>query len=585
MNACEVLRVQSSSGPSVRFADSVKSSSAYSPPRLPGPIDLRLDANEGPLHDIVRQVLREEAQSDNVRWYPSTSRVVKALAALHEVEESRVIVTAGGDELIERACRVMLQPGRNVVLATPTFEIFSRCATHMGAQVRQCSWDGEFPQQAMLEAVDADTAMIVIVSPNNPTGEVVDFGVVERLARAAPNALIVLDLAYVEFADVDPTALAVRYDNLLVVRTFSKAFGLAGVRVGYGIASSRVVSALRSIGLPYSVSHHSLAIVEQLLPFRDVVAKENAMRVTNERIDLTRLLKSVGCTCTQSQGNFVLARFPSRRAAEWVWRGLGSLGIAVRWFPTTKGLEACLRITCPGNADEYARLAHALHTCMRPQALLFDMDGVIADVSQSYRQAIIQTAETFGVTVTRADVIAMKAAGNANNDWVVTQRLLERAGIKATLDEVRARFEAIYQGAGAAVGLRTTERVIPTRAMLETLAARRPLAIVTGRPRGDCERFLREHDLGDLFPVRVCMEDAAAKPNPEPVTRAMRLLSVTRAWMLGDTRDDIEAARAAGVVGIGVRPPGAEDTLTQTLESAGAADVIDSVDALLEVLL
>ncbi|MFN5945326.1 MAG: TIGR01548 family HAD-type hydrolase [Phycisphaerae bacterium] len=570
--------------PSVRFADSVKSSAAYSPPKLPGPIDLRLDANEGPLHPRVRQVLQESSQPDAVRWYPSTSRVAMALAASHGIDECRVIVTAGGDELIERACRVMLQPGRNIVLAVPTFEIFARCATQAGAQVRQCLWNGAFPRQAMLDAVDAGTAMIVIVSPNNPTGEVVDYQIIEQIAKLAPQALIMLDLAYVEFADSDPTSSALQHDNVLVLRTFSKAFGLAGVRVGYGLASARVIAALKSVGLPYSVSQQSLSVVERVLPERDIVAKDIAMRVRSERGDMTRLLASIGCSCTKSQANFVLARFPSKQLAEWTWRALGSMGIAVRWFPATKGLEACLRITCPGDADEYARLAHALHTSVRPQAVLFDMDGVLADVSQSYRQAIIATAKTYGITVSRADVAAIKAAGNANNDWVVTQRILQHAGIDASLEEVRARFEAIYQGTDDAPGLRSTERLIPAREVLERFASRLPLAIVTGRPRADCERFLREHGLTDLFPVQVCMEDATPKPSPAPLARAMKLLGVTRAWMLGDTRDDIDAARAASIVGIGVLPPGADEGLTQILERAGAAAVVGSLDGVLEVL-
>jgi HAD superfamily hydrolase (TIGR01548 family) len=216
--------------------------------------------------------------------------------------------------------------------------------------------------------------------------------------------------------------------------------------------------------------------------------------------------------------------------------------------------------------------------------VLFDMDGVLADVSQSYRQAIIATAKTYGITVSRADVAAIKAAGNANNDWVVTQRILQRTGIDASLEEVRVRFEAIYQGTDDAPGLRSAERLIPSREVIERFASRLPLAIVTGRPRADCERFLREHGLTDLFPVQVYMEDATPKPSPEPLTRAMKLLGVTRAWMLGDTRDDIDAARAASVVGIGVLPPGAEEGLTQILESAGAAAVVSSLDAVLEVL-
>lgn len=568
----------------IRFASRTQSVGEYNPPRLLGPIDLWLDANEGPLHDAVKQALREVGDKVTAQRYPSTESLAKSIAMLHGVDASQVLVTAGGDEVIQRACRASLESGRNIVIAVPTFDVFTRCAMQEGAEVRECVWQDNFPLQAMLDAIDSDTGMIVIVSPNNPTGDVVDFADVVRLACAAPHALVVLDLAYVEFAASDPTKQALAIENLLVLRTFSKAIGLAGLRVGYGLGAAPVIAALRKVGLPYTVSQHSIATIERLLPRCDEIARDASARVRLERGDLISTLSDLGCVCTRSEANFVLAKFTNSRQAQWVWRALGSLGIAVRRFPATPGLESALRITCPANATAFARLIRALRTSMTPQAVLLDMDGVLADVSQSYRQAILATTATFGVQVTRMDIAAMKARGDANNDWVLTQRMLEQRGIDAPLSEVRDRFERVYQGSVAVPGLRLRETLIPRRNTLQRLAQRLPLAVVTGRPRADCLRFLDEQKLCDLFSAVVCMEDAPAKPDPGPVTIALRVLGCERAWMVGDTRDDIDAARAAGVVGIGVIPPSADGGLLQTLEHAGAAAVLDGVDAILEML-
>ncbi|OQS06078.1 imidazoleglycerol-phosphate dehydratase [Thraustotheca clavata] len=235
-------------------------------------------------------------------------------------------------------------------------------------------------------------------------------------------------------------------------------------------------------------------------------------------------------------------------------------------------------------------------------ALLWDMDGVLAEVSRSYRAAILQTAAAFGAKITDADVEAAKLAGDANNDWVLTHRLVHSKlpSSKATLEEITSKFEEIYQGTAAAPGLCSLETLITTKGLLVELNRRlsKGMAIVTGRPRKDCDKFLRDHGLESLFPVRVCMEDCPPKPSPAPILLALQQLNVTaaQAAMLGDTVDDITAAVRASVVSYGVLTPGAhasailENTtapIEQKLLSVGAKRVLrpGCVELLDEVLL
>jgi HAD superfamily hydrolase (TIGR01548 family) len=216
-----------------------------------------------------------------------------------------------------------------------------------------------------------------------------------------------------------------------------------------------------------------------------------------------------------------------------------------------------------------------------PEALLFDLDGVLVDVSRSYRRAIVETARSFGVRLTAERVAAAKRAGDANNDWVVTRRLVAAAGVDAPLDEVTRRFEALYQGDGARPGLCEDERPLCDRALLEALARRRPLGVVTGRPRRDALAFLERFGLGGLFGAVVTMEDAPAKPSPAPVRLCLERLGVGHAWLVGDTPDDVRAARAAGVVPLGVVAPGdARRDAEAALFAAGAARVLGSLDEL-----
>jgi HAD superfamily hydrolase (TIGR01548 family) len=279
-----------------------------------------------------------------------------------------------------------------------------------------------------------------------------------------------------------------------------------------------------------------------------------------------------------SQANFVLVELAD---AAWVWEALAGLGIAVRRFPGRQGLEQSLRIACPGNAADFARLQHALLAVLEPQALLFDMDGVLADVTGSFDTAIIRTAASFGVTLHVSDVWKAKEAGRANNDWELTRRLMAARGVDEQLEVITERFEEIYQGTVDAPGLCELESTIPPRPVLDRLAVRLPLAVVTGRPRRDALRFLERCGLEQYFRVLIAMEDAPRKPDAAPVLLALERLGLQRAWLLGDTPDDIVAARSAGVVPIGVVAPGhPPDAMRRALMEAGAARVLADLSEL-----
>jgi len=198
---------------------------------------------------------------------------------------------------------------------------------------------------------------------------------------------------------------------------------------------------------------------------------------------------------------------------------------------------------------------------------------------------MIATAAAFSVTITMQDIERALRAGDAANDWIVTQRLVTAGGGQADLETVTARFQDLYLGTSGSPGLRERERLIVPPALLERLFKRLPLAVVTGRPRGEARWFLERMKIADLFRAVVCMEDAARKPDPAPVRLALERLRVRRAWMVGNTPDDIRAAAGAGVVPLGVVAPGDDLTATAAaLTDAGAARVLDRVADLEELL-
>jgi len=193
------------------------------------------------------------------------------------------------------------------------------------------------------------------------------------------------------------------------------------------------------------------------------------------------------------------------------------------------------------------------------------MDGVMAEVSRSYRGAIIETCKHFlnSAVVTNEVVSTKKAAGGCNNDWVLSRDLIKEYGEEGqdvpTLEEVTERFELLYQGDGDVKGLHSLETLIPVKGLLVELRRRCPgkMAVVTGRPRSDCDKFLKLHGINDLFDTCVCMEDGPAKPDKFPVFKACQDLNVDPkdAVMVGDTPDDIRAGLAAGTRAVAVATP------------------------------
>jgi imidazoleglycerol-phosphate dehydratase len=234
-----------------------------------------------------------------------------------------------------------------------------------------------------------------------------------------------------------------------------------------------------------------------------------------------------------------------------------------------------------------------------PKCILWDMDGVLAEVGASYRLAIIRTAAHFGVTVSDEAIREAKNAGNANNDWVLTQRLVNasKGAGAVSLQAVTDKFQALYIGENGGTGLRDSESLIPNRAFLMAASKKYPMAIVTGRPRDECKFFLEQHGLTDLFKVSICMEDGPPKPSPAPVLSALDQLGLRNApgfsYMIGDTVDDVKAALAAhaDVVGLGFLPPSestpflAKVALVDALYQAGCARVLFDMRQLEEILM
>ncbi|MFZ5647615.1 MAG: histidinol-phosphate transaminase [Bacillota bacterium] len=318
--------------PGLLVREDLKDMEPYEAYYAPGII--RMDANENP-HDFpdeVKEYIFAQIGPQFFGRYPDSSAygLVSDLAGYYGVEKERILVGNGSDELI---LNIMLAfgVGRKVFIASPTFSMYGIHARVAGAVPVNVPRGGNFEVEVdgMLKAAGDDTGVIIICNPNNPTGNATDPQDIEKIARSV-KSLVVVDEAYMEFGGVSSIPLLERHPNLLVMRTFSKAFGLAGLRVGYLLASREVVSELRRIKQPFNVNSFSQAAARAALEFSELF-QERIKRILGDRADLDRRLKEIpGVKVYPSVANFLF--FSTEKPAEEVYRRLLDERVMIRFI-------------------------------------------------------------------------------------------------------------------------------------------------------------------------------------------------------------------------------------------------------------
>ena len=344
-------------------APGIQRINTYAPTRSSTRCDIDLSGTEA--GDILPMLAEPVPAGELLRAasYPDTRALAESLGSrilpgLPTIDQ--ILVTAGADDALDRACRAMLSAGRSAIVTNPTFEMIPRYATLAGAELRAVSWpSGELPADEIIALADERTTLVAIVSPNNPTGAVASIDAIRQVHEALPSALILVDLAYVEFADEDITADALALPRIVVTRTLSKAWGLPGLRVGYAIGTREVVGWMQRAGGPYPVSAVSVAIAQRALSTCADWKDANVRAVRRNRARLAGVLESLGTPGLPSQANFVTI---AGDRARFVYETLAASGIATRLLPGSDVTR--VRITVPTDDVVYERLERTLRSAL-----------------------------------------------------------------------------------------------------------------------------------------------------------------------------------------------------------------------------
>ena len=335
---------------------------------------VKMASNENPLgtSPLVQERVCKAAGTMFRYIQSGAPRLVEAVAQFFQVPSACVVLGNGSDEVIDLLIRACPTPGiHNVVTCTPCFSLYTLQSKLCGVALREVPLnpDFSFPWQAMRAAVDESTALVFITTPDNPSGfcppreEVLAFA-----ASLPPTCLLVVDEAYIDFCENEQESsllpLLATLPNVVVLRTFSKSFGLAGMRLGFGVMSQKLATCLCAIRPPFSVN--ILAEVAGITALEDTAFRAATMHtVKTGRAYLQEQLTALGCTVFPSQANFLMFRLPQgcTKQAKEVFASLLERGIIIRPL-TSYNLADHLRVTV-GTAEENALFVQELAGVLR----------------------------------------------------------------------------------------------------------------------------------------------------------------------------------------------------------------------------
>ncbi len=537
---------------------------------------MKLDFNEnliGPSPKVLDAI--KKIDKETIMLYPAYESLTTAIAQYQGISQDMVLPTNGADEALNYIINTFVEPDENIVTVTPSFlmsKIYSRIT---GAEYREVEYQEKwvYPIDEILSAIDAKTKLIIVTTPNSPTGELVLDENLLKVIENAQNALVMIDETYASYANKSYVYLAKEYSNVAIIKSMSKDFAIAGLRLGYIISDRQNINYVRTIASPCNVNNiASIAAIAALSDRRHLEMVKSEIEKSKKY--MIESLSDIA-TVYPSDANFLCIDFGDKAQA--VYERLLLNNIKTKMY--TEGiLENHFRLTVPPLLQ-----AKKLVDIIKPKNLIvFDMDGVLIDVGNSYRLAVKKTYEYFSGQELRIERIQeAKNLGGLNNDWDLTEYLLLEEGIILEKQFIIDKFQEFYFGENGE-GLIQNEELLICKNILKSLAKNHHLAIFTGRPKKEAIFSLEYFGIKNLFSSIVTMDNLdedLQKPNPYGLFMIMSKLKPKNVFYLGDTLDDMIAAHEAKVNAVGVLPPQDKTkNLKKLLKLNGAMVVLNNVN-------
>ena len=316
----------------------------YHPP-LAGRDALRLDFNENTFAASPKVIERlRQVTAEGLTKYPEREGVERVTAAHFGLQADQVLLTNGVDEAIHLVCAALLEEDDEVLISTPTFFMYEVSASMMTGRLNKVQTDESlaFPYEKFLAAITPQTKLIVVCSPNNPTGAVVSREQLLAICAAAPWAAVMVDEAYYHFHGDTVMGDVGKVPNLLVARTFSKAYGLANLRIGLLAGGAELMKYMRKVSSPYNVNGVALDCLPVALA-DDAYVRWYAEQVNTGRARMMDGLRTLGVDFFPSHANFVLMKIGAKHRE--LVTAMRARGVLLRDRSTDPGCDGYVRIT------------------------------------------------------------------------------------------------------------------------------------------------------------------------------------------------------------------------------------------------
>jgi histidinol-phosphate aminotransferase len=531
---------------------------AYSPPLEGRRGKIRLDFNEN---------------TEAKKWgiYPEYKRLMSSLSGFYDLPEKNIFISNGTGEAIFLISFTFIEPGKDKALVfNPTFALIPHYLKISGSKLNQLSLEQDLKYNISLieKELKKKFKIVMLASPDNPTGAQINKENIKKWCSGYPETLFVIDEAYAEYSEGSAIDLIKKYNNLIIIRTFSKAWGLAGLRFGIVLADSSIIRELLKVRTPYSINSQAVETVINCLIQKNKIIKK-ARELLIRKKDVIRSVENLGYKTHSGGGNFFLIKtgVENKIFCEYFKKN----NILVRDQSDKHLLNGYVRVTV-GTKNENERFLKTLKKYNKERAVIFDLDDTLVDVSKSYDHTILTIVnKNTSEKITRKDIYKIRSEGGFNDDWVTIHELLKRRRVNKDLTDIINESREFYLKIA-----RDKELLLINKELLKLLAERFRIYVFTGRPHNEYDKIWG-NKLNKYFTKVYCVDDFKGlkpKPSPEMLMNIMKKEKIKNGYYIGNSVDDMISARLAGLIPVGI-----EKTMDEnTLKNRGAQTVLKNIN-------
>ncbi len=453
---------------------------------------LKLDKNEN-VYGVSNVVLSSIKNMDfsEISKYPSSKKLIDKLSHHYNIKNEQLMLTNGFDEAIRLIISAYLDENKEIIAYEPIKSSILKYAQIQGSLAKEIKYS-DFKN--IENEISENTKIVFLEIPNSVTGRLVRASEIEFLIQSFQNVLFVMDCAYINFAQntdfKDYLEIIERLDNVIIIKSFSSDFALAGLRLGFVASREEIINNLKKISTENNVD--AIAIQCGYSTFSDEKYFEEIKKLNYEARELLyEGLIEKGFEAYKSEANFVLCDF--NNYANYYYEKFRKNEVIVKKFPESSNFSSCLRIT----AAKKGGVKFLLELLNKKDILIFDPDCVIFDIQDSYNEAIMQTVRHFtDKEVISQEVTHLKNLGGYNHSYNIIKYLLENRNCNVGIDEIKDVFQSLYY---APRFLIDEEKLLIPKEIFEELSKKYDMVIYTDRTRQELNHLLEKFDINKYF--------------------------------------------------------------------------------------